>query len=94
MLHFKDVSWEDDSYYISLSKLFGKNIKDVVAYISGEFGDYTLAVNKLVFEDDSYLWFEGEHDLPYVVEGGMEPSYIDYEMLERLYHESEELLDE
>lgn len=57
---------------VSLSKLAGKKIKDVVGHPSTEFGDdaAVFQISKIVFDDDSVLFVEGEHDCPYIPADG------------------------
>jgi len=56
-----------DSWYLSLSKLTGKKIKDIGGYITNEFGEPTFKLCFIEFEDGSQLGCEGEHDMPYTV---------------------------
>lgn len=89
MIKLEDVQVDD--YFISLSKLTGKNIKDVICHLSKEFGeDITVVVFRLVFEDGSIMGFEGEHDLPYLTEyrTQKQPNFDD-ETLSNLYKEIE-----
>ena len=67
-----------------LSEVLGKKIKDIEVSISYEFGDPTIQLFKLILDDDSYAWCEGEHDMPYLVEGsdGSLPSDEELEKLE------------
>lgn len=53
---------------ISLTKLAGKSVKDVVGCSSTVFGDDVpvFRIFKIVFEDDSEVFVEGEHDCPYL----------------------------
>ena len=56
---------------IDLSKLVGKAIKSVVCDSTQEFGlDATLQIVAIIFDDDSFMWVEGEHDFPYLVSDG------------------------
>lgn len=55
----------NDSLTVSLVKLTGKKIKDIEGYISKE-GDAIFALHRVSFEDDTYIFFEGEHDLAYL----------------------------
>lgn len=87
MIKAEDVKTDD--FGISLSKLVGKNIKDIVCHLSKEFGeDITVVVFRLVFEDGSIMGFEGEHDLPYLTEyrTQKQPNFDD-ETLSALYIE-------
>lgn len=90
MINLKDVLADGSTYEISLVKLTGKKIKDVKGYLTSEFGGVTFKVTELVFEDGSTMGFEGEHDLPYLVDypKQAQPNF-DEETLERLYKEGE-----
>lgn len=57
-----------DDFYISLNRLVGKTIVDVVGHISIEFGDPVFALSRIEFSDGTSLDAEGEHDLPYLVD--------------------------
>lgn len=83
-MKFKDIKINDDNN-ISLSKLCGnKIIKDIYGYFSQESG-VMVVINKIIFEDDTYLYCEGEHDFPYVVNGSCK--LPNNEILEKLYDE-------
>jgi len=99
MKEYKDVTTEPNGRHsnvsISLSKLVGKEIADVEGYITTEFGDYTFKCSWLRFKDGSELWFEGEHDMAYLTNGGKDDDWLDEEVLENVYktdpdHEDEE----
>jgi hypothetical protein len=68
---------------ISLVKLTGKPIKDIVGRISNEWGSTFFQVFKVVFEDGSILFMEGEHDCPYLPATNQQPN-MDEETLESL----------
>lgn len=55
--------------HIDLAKLVGKEIANISGYITTEFGDPTFQLSRIIFTDGTFLWVEGEHDLPYVVDG-------------------------
>ncbi len=63
-----DIAVPGSDLYISLNKLHGKAVKDIHGYITREFGDPTFKVSKVIFEDDSFAFAEGEHDLPYLTD--------------------------
>jgi len=65
VIKLNDVS--EDGFRVSLSKLIGKEIKDVVGYISSEYGP-GFALLEIVFEDGTQMGVEGEHDYPYLVQ--------------------------
>ena len=54
---------------IDLAKLVGKKITNISGYITTEFGDPTFQLSQIIFEDGTFLWAEGEHDLPYLIDG-------------------------
>lgn len=85
----KDVLIDGSNYEISLFKLIGKKIKDITGSITKEFGDPTFKMYKVVFEDDTFMVCEGEHDLPYLTEWGEQPNF-DEETLEAIYSEDKE----
>lgn len=76
-------------YQISVAKLVGKSVKDVYGYISMEFGQANFKMTRVVFEDDTVLYCEGEHDFPYLVDYDAQPNF-DEETLYKLYKENEE----
>jgi len=55
-----------ETLYISLSKLTGLEIADVLGYVTNEFGEPSLKVCMIKFTDGSYCGVEGEHDFPYL----------------------------
>ena len=50
------------------SELVHKAIKDIGGYVTTEFGDDVpvFKISKIIFEDDTSIWVEGEHDIPYI----------------------------
>ena len=88
MKTINDVRAEGSTYEISLSKLMGKKIKDIHGYISNEFGDPSFKLTKVLLEDDTYFWVEGEHDFPYIVDGGVEKgAKLDTDQMQTIYDE-------
>lgn len=71
-----------DKRYISLAKVKGSAIKEVVGYISTEFGDPCFKLSRIYFEDGTDCWCEGEHDMPYVTD-------LDEDILNQLNDEEE-----
>jgi hypothetical protein len=65
---YKDIIADTSNFETSLTKLLGKNIVDIKGYFTSEFGDSTFKATALVLEDGTEMGFEGEHDLPYIVE--------------------------
>lgn len=75
-------------YEISLAKLTGKSIKDIYGYISTEFDEPTFKLTKVLLDDDTYFWVEGEHDFPYLTSGGKDNrAEFDSEELQSIYDE-------
>lgn len=58
----------EDTTYLSLSKVYGKKIKDLVGYISEPFdeGVYIFKISRVVFEDNTEEWLAGEHDHSFI----------------------------
>ena len=85
---FETIRADDSDYRISLSKLIGKEVQDVVGYLSQEFGDVSFKLTKIVLADGSEMGVGGEHDHPYLVSYGEDdqPNFDD-ETLEALYEE-------
>lgn len=77
----------DKKSLISLNKLLGSKIKDVLGYVTMEFGDPTFKLSRVILEDDNELWVEGEHDLPYLTEGEKPVKELDSEILQDLYNQ-------
>lgn len=68
-INIKDYLYNEkqSSYELSLSKLVGKKIVDIVGYATDPFGGTPLfKINKIVFDDGTYVRLEGEHDVPYI----------------------------
>lgn len=60
---------EDEVVYpqLSLSKLTGKKIVDLVGYIASPYGgEPTFGISAVVFDDGSIQHVEGSHDWAYV----------------------------
>jgi len=71
MKSHNDVKAEFDSSggnWINLEKLAGKKIKEVQGYISTEFDSESpcFQLFRIIFEDDSSSFCEGEHDIAYL----------------------------
>lgn len=86
----EDIAVEGSSYLISLVKLLeGKKIKDIHGYLSQEFGDATFKISYVLFEDDSQIGVEGEHDFPYLTDYPRWPQpNFDEDTLNRLHDET------
>ncbi len=57
-------------FELSLSKLMGKEVTDVLGYVDNEFGDdpedLVFNITNIQFKDGSTADVGGEHDLPYL----------------------------
>lgn len=63
----KQFLYSDNDWEISLSKLVGKKIVDVIGYPADPFGGTPLfKIRRIVFEDETTVTVEGEHDVPYI----------------------------
>ena len=61
----EEISTSD--FEIGLSKVIGKKIKEVHGYISGDEDEgQHFQMTKVEFEDGTWMWAEGEHDMPYL----------------------------
>lgn len=54
------------AWSLSLTKLYGREVKDVYVYLSREWGEPFLGVSRIVFTDGSELGVSGEHDVAYI----------------------------
>lgn len=77
-------------YERDLATLVGKKIKSVKVSVTTEFGDPVLELRKIVFEDDTFLQCEGEHDLPYLTTDVMGDNYPSEDVLNEILKEYEE----
>lgn len=84
------VAHEGSDYEVSLSKLVGKKVVDLIGYPSSEFGKDVpvFKVTEVIFEDGTSDRLEGEHDIPYIPTGGSKPILTE-EMLNALLLEEE-----
>lgn len=74
--------------FISLSKLTGKQIKDIIGHVSMEFDEPTFQLFQIILEDNTIFWCEGEHDMPYLTDGyGDNAAKFNSEELQSLYDE-------
>ena len=80
-MNLKDYQNQQEN--LSLLKIVGKKVKDITGYVSMEFGSPVFKVSFLVFEDDTELWFEGEHDFPYVTNSAVD--LLDDDLLQEIY---------
>lgn len=70
---------------LDLEKVYGKKIKRVEGFVSGQFGKGALVfeLEAIVFEDDSRASVQGEHDCPFLPVGDS----ADEARLKALYEE-------
>ena len=90
MKKIADVTAEGSTYEISIVKLIGKPISDIVGYLTNEFGDATFQMCRVVFEDGTDLWCEGEHDLPYLTNSSTKQPNFDDETLKAIYEQEKQ----
>lgn len=89
---YQDIKIEGE-HTISLLKLIGKQVKDIRGYLTGEFGDVVFQVTEIVFDDDSEVGVDGEHEIAYITTYAKwnQPNMDEF-TLERLYGEDGENL--
>jgi hypothetical protein len=61
-----DPSNKDGYETVSLEKLVGKKIKDIRGTVGSPYASTVFSCSEVVFEDGTYMWFEGAHDLAYL----------------------------
>lgn len=78
-----ELSAKVDDYYVSLSKLVGREIKDILGVVGHPFSNdfATFSTLKVVFADGTELRFEGEHDEAYVLDYGRGEKMLSEEVL-------------
>ena len=59
---------DGSEFHLSLNKISGKKIKDIYGYVSNEFGEPSFVISGIIFEDNSTIGVEGEHDYPYLAD--------------------------
>lgn len=71
---------------ISVVKLNGgRTIKDIIGYMSNEWGEAHIIPTQIIFEDGSMAFIGGEHDHPYFEAGDGNLPMFDEELMEDLY---------
>lgn len=82
----KEIRPDDkpDDYTVSLTKLMGVPIKDILVSLSSEYGDVTLKLSQVVLEDGRTFFCEGEHDHPYLSDYAR---ILDTDELEAMFRE-------
>lgn len=82
---------DGENFYISLGKLTGREVADVLGYAANEFGEPSFKVCRIIFADGSSCGVEGEHDFPYLVTYPDWPiPGLDQETLQELDEQGEE----
>lgn len=69
---------------ISLSKLTGVKIKDVLGYISAEFGEPVFKITQIITETGHTMFTNGEHNIAYLEDSD---GLIPHEQLVSLHNE-------
>lgn len=59
-----------NSHHLSLASIMGKKIVDLHGYVHRGFGVPVFKVSKVVFEDGSAEWLDGEHDIAFIPSPG------------------------
>jgi hypothetical protein len=80
-------------YLLSLSSIVGKPVKDLYGHISNGFGTPVFDVSRVVFEDGTEIYLEGEHDIAYISANEKVPG-LNEEYLETLFDPDDEDDDE
>lgn len=70
-----------------LSDITGKKIIEIIGYVSMEFGDPVFKIYRIVYEDETFSFVEGEHDFPYIPTD----KNVTEETLEKIREEEDEL---
>ena len=87
---YKDITVKGKyTNYVSLKTLVGKEIRDVMGYLSAGYGEPVFQMTKIIFQDDTYLSCEGEHDFAYLPPDEEQPNMEGKNLL-RLLQEKEE----
>jgi hypothetical protein len=91
-LNPEDVPPHKEFYasFLSLSKLLGQPIKDILGYVSTDLsGDPQFKLCFIILVDGSEIGVEGEHDFPYVY-SDEESHNLSEETLQEIYDEDED----
>lgn len=91
-MKLNDIRWPGGKdYQLSLVKLTGSPITDILGSLSGEFSDVVFEIDEIHFADGSIVSVQGEHDIAYVEDydtpAYRQPKNLDGETLQRLYDE-------
>ena len=74
--------------FVDLTKLTGVKVAAIEGYISREFDDPVFQPYRIIFEDGTQVFVEGEHDHPYIsVPRTDPPANLDDETLVKLHQE-------
>lgn len=81
-ISIEDIQVEGSSYLTSLSRLLGKEIKDIQGYLNdGEFGFVVFKICKIELADGTKLDTDGEHDIAFVYHEDLKIQFPDLETL-------------
>ncbi len=73
---------------VGLSRLVGKEIREVCGYFADIGAGATFKLTHIIFDDGTQVGVEGEHDFPYVATFAKWPMpNLEEDVLERLYEE-------
>ena len=67
---------EGSDYILSYAKISGKKPVDVLGYVSLEFDEPVFKISRILFDDGSEQYVEGEHDLPYMTDESEESTKV------------------
>ena len=85
---YADVLIPEGEMDVGLSRLVGKEIREVCGYFADIGAGASFKLTHIIFDDGSQVGIEGEHDFPYVVTfSKWKQTNLDEETLERLYDE-------
>ena len=88
-LTYKEITFWNFSKYVSLKALVGKEIRDIMGVLSlDNNGEPVFEMIKIIFQDDTVLSCEGEHDFVYLPPNEDQPN-MGKETLLRLLQEKE-----
>ena len=63
---YADVLTPEGDLDVGLSRLVGKEIREVCGYFADMGGGVSFKLTHIIFDDGSQVGIEGEHDFPYV----------------------------
>ncbi len=69
--------------------MLNSKIKDIEGFVSTEFGEATFSIGRIILEDETVIFVNGEHDIAYLEQLGDEIPGLEQEQLEALADEQE-----